>query len=90
MALADVRPLQVADPDAAVVHALAVEFAPQGAAPNQLDHGLGGGGTTRFVTLGCGETVEADRHAANHDRIAVPNVGDLAGQGATRTISGRG
>jgi hypothetical protein len=59
---------------------LAVEFAPQGAALNQLKHGLGGRGTTWFVTFGRGQTVQADRHASDLDRVAVPHVRDLAGK----------
>jgi hypothetical protein len=50
--------------------------------------GLKGGSTTRFVTLRRGQTAEADRHAADHDRVAISNVGDLAGQGAARTLRG--
>jgi hypothetical protein len=88
--LADVLALKIADPDAAVVRALAVELAPQGSPLNQLKHGLCGRGTTRFVTLGRGQTVEADRHAADHDRVAISNVGDWPGQSAARTIRGRG
>jgi hypothetical protein len=88
--LADVRAVQVADSDAAIARPLAVELAPQGTALNQFEHGLGGLGTTRLVTLRRGQTVEADRHAADHDRVAISDVGDWPGQATARTISGRG
>ena len=88
--LADVCAVQVADSDAAIPRPLAVELAPQGAALNQLKHGLGGLGTTRFVTFGRGQAIQPDRHAADHDRVAISNVGDWPGQAAARTISGRG
>ena len=88
--LADVRAVHVADADASVMRALAVEFAPKLATLNQLEHGLGGGGTTGFVPLGRSQTIETDRHAADNDRVAVPDVGDLAGQGTTRALRGVG
>jgi hypothetical protein len=87
--VADVVALQVADTDAPVVRAIAVEFAPQGAALNQLEHGLGGRGTPRFVTLRRSQTIEADRHAPDLDGVAVPNVRDLGDDHPGGTIGGR-
>jgi hypothetical protein len=83
--LADVRAVQVADSDAAIARPLAVELAPQGVALNQLEHSLGGRGTTRFVALGRSQASETDRHTADHDRVAISNVGDWPGKAAART-----
>jgi hypothetical protein len=87
--LADVLTREIANPDAAIARPVAVQLAPQGAALNQLEHSPCGLGTTRFVTFGRGPPIEADRHTADHDRVAISNVGDLAGQGAASAISGR-
>jgi hypothetical protein len=45
------------------VRALAVEFAPKRAALDEFKHGLGGGGTPRFVAFGRGQSVQTDRQS---------------------------
>jgi hypothetical protein len=88
--LADVRAVEITDSDAAIARPVAVELAPQSAALNQLEHCPCGSVTTQFVALGRGQAIEPDRHAADHDRVAISNVGDWPGQAAARTISSRG
>jgi hypothetical protein len=50
----------------------------------------GAGGRCLELTLRPAQTIEADRHTADDDRVAISNVGDLAGQDAARTGRGVG
>jgi hypothetical protein len=85
-----VRAVQVTDPRATIMRAFAVEFAPELSAKHQLLHRLSGFGAARLVPLGRGQAIQPNRHTPQLDGVAISNVGDLAGQGAARTLCGGG
>jgi hypothetical protein len=88
--LADVGAVDVADAGAPVVGAGPVELAPDRPATHQLDHRLARLGATGFIPFGGRESAQANRHASQLDRVAVPNVGDLPDQRPADTLSSRG
>jgi hypothetical protein len=74
----DDRAVQVADADAAVVGALAVQLAADLAAEHEPRHGRRGLAAARLIVFRRGEPLKSDRHAADLDRVAVADVRDTS------------
>jgi hypothetical protein len=68
--LADVRTVQVADPDTPIVGALAAQLAPELPPLDHLPHRLGGLCTTGLVVLGRREALKPDWQPADLDGVA--------------------
>jgi hypothetical protein len=76
----DIGTIEVADPDATIVRALAVELTAKVAVLDQFDHRASCRVAPRLVTLGRREAVQAYWQAPDLDCVAIADMRDLASE----------